>query len=241
MISERQLSEHFHSFWESHLPLLSPGFMRRFNVEDRERLRTLEGFDIRPLPMGIDVRFDLVAEMAFEITAERNLNTEHPNIPAATERAVQRIRLLEKGREVLDPSSAESTEALALEENYRHFFDTVIKGAAVQFRPVIPGFGFLNEMEADFCTSDTLFEVKAVNRNLSSADLRQTICYLVAGVGSGKYKWRNYCLFNPRRAVYFPGNVNVLLSYLSGKSALDCIDEVLASLMEREQPLEPLL
>jgi hypothetical protein len=93
-------------------------------------------------------------------------------------------------------------------------------------------------MEADFCSRLTLYEVKAVNRNLQSGDVKQVVCYLVAGYGSRQYFWTDYCIFNPRLAVVYSGKIDELLAYLSGRPPYDCVAEVLDALMEREQPLE---
>jgi hypothetical protein len=241
MISEKQLSEHFHSFWEKHFPLLTPSYVRRFNLERKDRLHAANGYVIPPLDRNPNVeRFDLVAELAFELAAQGNTNPSFKvsSLEVAIERAIRRISLLENLREIPPPSEDEIAEALAVRENYTHFFETMIRGQTIHFRPLIKGAGILDQMEADFCTTDTLFEIKAVSRNLHSIDLRQVICYLVAGIGSHQYAWENYCIFNPRRAVFYTGNIPKLLGYLSGSTASECIDEVLDSLMNREQPLE---
>ena len=77
-----------------------------------------------------------------------------------------------------------------------------------------------------------------MNRNLQSSDLRQVIVYLVAGIGSRQYSWTDYCIFNPRMAVYYKGRVDELLGYLSGRTAPEVISDVMNALMDREQPLE---
>ena len=93
-------------------------------------------------------------------------------------------------------------------------------------------------MEADFCTRNTIFEVKTVNRNLQSGDLRQLICYLVAGLGSKEYAWTDYCFFNPRLAVVYRGKVDELLGYLSGRESHEAIANTMSVLLEREEPTE---
>jgi len=93
-------------------------------------------------------------------------------------------------------------------------------------------------MEGDFCSTQTLFEVKTVNRNLEYTDLRQLVCYIVAGLGSREYVWTNYCFFNPRLAVVYMGNIEELLGYISGATTYEVVAGVLDALMEREQPIE---
>jgi hypothetical protein len=241
MISEKQLGEFFHSFWQQYFPLLDPLFVKRFNVEQKERLTTEEGFPIMPVPMGPAVeRFDLVAELAFELSQEdykKRLGGEG-DINRATERAIRRISILKGDPELSPPTTDEIAEAQALLSNYQRFFDTVLPEGVVTFRSRIKGVGVLDEMEGDFCTAKTLYEVKAVNRNLQGGDLRQVLCYLFAGIGSRQFAWANYCIFNPRWAVSYTGRIDELFAYLSGRAAPGCIIDVLDALMEREQPLE---
>lgn len=241
MISEKQLAEFFDSFWQHHFPLLNPTFVRRFNAERKERLEDSNANPVLPVPMGAEVdRFDLAAEFAFELAIEnfRARSGELADRSSAVERALRRISLLRGGVELGTLSVAEEQEADALAEVYEVFFDSIGDASAISFRPRIRGVGVLDGMEGDFCSPDTLFEVKAVNRNLQSSDLRQVLVYLVAGNASRDFHWTNYCIFNPRLAVSYSGRVDELLSYLSGRIPSDCIAEVVEALSEREQPIE---
>lgn len=241
MISEKQLAEYFHSFWQQHFPLLDTQFVKRFNVERKERLTSSNEGAILPLPMGTEVeRFDLVAELAFELSLEnykKNIGGKGDE-NEAIERTLKRMARLKGEIDIIAPSTREIIEAHALARNYGFFFETIASEGGVTFRPQIKGVGFLNEMECDFCTKKTLYEVKAVNRNIQGGDLRQVLCYLVAALGSRQYSWINYCIFNPRLAVFYHGRIDELISYLGCRTAPEVITEVLDSLMEREQPLE---
>lgn len=241
MISEKQLAESFDSFWQHHFPLLDPMFVKRFNVEQKERLTSADGSAVLPIPMGADIeRFDLVAELAFELATEsyKKRVGDVPDATGAVQRALKRITRLKGATEIPAPAANEIAEAHALLNNYECFYETVVPEGVVQFRPRIKGIGILDEMEGDFCTAKTLFEVKAVNRNVQWRDIRQVICYLVAGLGSRQYAWTEYCIFNPRLAVSYTGRIDELLGYLSGRTAPECISDFLDALMEREQPLE---
>jgi hypothetical protein len=240
VISEKQLADFFDSFWQQHFPLLNPTFVRQINSE-KERLHRPGQGAIPPVPMGQDVgRFDLAAELAFEIAQEnyRGRTRGISDRSKAVDRASKRMAAIFGIPEIPPPTPAEIAEADALAEVYDVFLTNVPAGSEITFRPRIKGAGVLDEMEADFCSPTTLFEVKAVNRNLQSGDLRQVVCYLVAGLGSRQFAWTDYCIFNPRLAVFHTGKTEELLSYISGRAAHDCIADVLDALMEREQPLE---
>ncbi|MEY2565447.1 MAG: hypothetical protein QOH88_3640 [Verrucomicrobiota bacterium] len=220
--------------------MLNASFVRRFNAEQQDRVIDTNGLPIRPVPMGKEgQRFDLVAELAFEIAAEENSvnRTGSPDLPAATKRVLTKIALLKGEPTISPPSAGEMAETNRLLTVYREFF-RMFERPEFLFKPRIMGAGILDQMEGDFCTPEVLFEVKAVNRNLLSTDLRQVICYLIAGLGSHRYSWSQYCIFNPRLAIYYSGRIDDLLTYASGKTPQDCISTVLDALMEREQPLE---
>ncbi len=240
MISEKQLAELFDSFWQQHFPLLNPTFVRQFNSE-KERLIGAGGQPVKPVKMGPDVdRFDLVAELAFEISHEkyRAKTGGTPSHATAYRRALKKMATIIGLAEIPEPSSAEIAEANSLVTVYDVFFDMVATSEEIAFRPRIKGAGVLDEMEADFCSPTTLYEVKAVNRNLKSGDLRQVVSYLVAGLASHQFAWTDYCIFNPRLAIYHTGKIEELLAYISGRTSHECIADVLDALMEREQPLE---
>jgi len=241
MISERQLSEYFPSFWKHHFPLLDTAYVKRFNAQKKKRLLGVDGLTILPVPLSENVeRFDLVSELAFEFAQESYRSSQYGGADreAAQARAESTIARLKRETDITPSSPTEIAEADALVKVYNEFFRNIAEGTPLQFRPRIRGAGILNLMEADFVSATTLYEVKAVNRNLQYGDLHQILCYLFCGLGSKEYSWANYCIFNPRQAVQYSGSVSELLGYLSGRTADECIYNILDALMEREQPLE---
>jgi hypothetical protein len=240
VISEKQLALYFHSFWQEQFPFLNSVFVRRFNYEHEKHLHSTEGAVIPPASADRYLwRADVTAELAFELIAESKgeIWKKETDFEAAAERALNRISRLHRGKQP-GFSSWETEDALTLVDNYVHFFGTILSGQKVEFRPRIKGAGILDQMEADFCTTEVLVEVKTVHRRLQSSDLRQLICYLVAGLASRRYAWKSYCIFNPRRAVYYVGQIHDLLAQLSGRPAPECISSVIGALMEGEQLFE---
>jgi hypothetical protein len=241
VISERTLAYGFESFWREQFPFLTPLFIRNFNAGKKERIVTPEGVPVRPVPMSAEVQdFDLSTEIGFEIATERYRERigQNGDEQAAVRRASSRIAALRKDAEWRDPLEADLKEGRTLAELYEFLFDSISAKEEVTFRPQIKGAGILNSMEADFCTARTLFEVKSVNRNLQSVDVRQLLCYLVAGLGSKEYAWEGYCFFNPRLAVSYTGSVNELLGYLSGQNPSDAVADTMDALMHREELIE---
>lgn len=184
-------------------------------------------------------RFDLVAELAFEMAMDEPTTGGRAtsDYVAATERALRRIAVLRREPSIPPPDGLELTEAKRLLNVYRSFL-AQFSTADIQLKPRIRGTGILDAMEADFCSPEILFEVKTVHRNLQSSDLRQVVCYLIAGLGSRQFAWIEYCIFNPRLAVFYHGRVDELLAYMSGRTPHECINSFQDALMDREQPIE---
>ena len=239
MISERQLAKDFNFLWKKHFPLQDPTFTRRFNAQTKTRLKSASGEILLPIPMGENIsQYDLVSEIAFEMAF---LEQAYPNTENLEARAInlalekiKRLRGVENPPEY--PCAEEIGESTKIVAIYRHFFETNQPIEDFVYRPAIPGIGVLDSMEADFCSSETLYEVKTVNRSIQSHDIRQLVTYLIAGLHSKKFNWSKYCIFNPRRAEIYRGSVSDLLLYLSGVQPAICIHDFSLALEQREEP-----
>ncbi|MCG3175671.1 MAG: hypothetical protein MOGMAGMI_00604 [Candidatus Omnitrophica bacterium] len=233
MISEKVLADKFNHIWASVFPMLDATFMRTFNIKNAQRIRVGKRGLVPPVHRATNVeRYDLVAELAFEGACDHFVGT-------VGGRARALVRYAKMHQQVIadEVTTAESEEASKLLSVYEKFFKAVIGKAGFKFHPFIPGTSVLDNMVADICTDMMLIEVKAVSRNLSSTDIKQMLCYLIAGQASGRYHWRQFCFFNPRRAIYYMGDSDWLISALSGKSTLDVVTQFKCALAEVEYPI----
>ncbi|HEX7722761.1 MAG TPA: hypothetical protein VF397_11430 [Pyrinomonadaceae bacterium] len=69
---------------------------------------------------------------------------------------------------------------------------------------------------ADISIGRALFEVKTVDRNLASKDIRQLIVYLALQAATGERIWSVGGFFNPRKAEYHEFVVDELIAQVSG-------------------------
>lgn len=238
MISERTLATSFASLWTEAVPLLTPAFVRTFTATYRQVIVPApfpEISEIGPEPVE---KFDLVSELAFSIaeTALRKgcgaveLSKGEAEIDTLTALAAARL-----GYHTINPLSLNSTErseSIWLAHRYESFFKYLSTDSAeIEFRPVVPGYGFLDSREADLAVGDTLYEVKTVSRNLSGSDIRQLLIYLALSNG----RWSYAGFFNPRRMHHYRVNVVELLSMISGgHSSHDAFDSIRRFLMHRD-------
>lgn len=218
MISERDISEKFSAIWKQNLPLMTPGFMRVFNEAQIMKINS------EPIPTGEDIRYDIVAEISFNLA----------HISTVEEKTVEEI-IADKNRfEKIISNTAKSIwttgnytendlklEKLEIQEiikicNNTLEFIKLVKEKDIKFEPKLKGYGFIPDLTADLSIDDTLYEIKTVNRNFKSSDLKQLFIYLALRQVSETQNWKYAGLYNPRKGTYCKFNVKSLIYNLSG-------------------------
>tara|TARA_B110000046_G_scaffold8836_1_gene8984 strand:- start:2892 stop:3314 length:423 start_codon:yes stop_codon:yes gene_type:complete len=95
-------------------------------------------------------------------------------------------------------------------------FIKITKKKKVEFKPKLKGYSFIPDLTADLSIDDTLYEIKTVNRNFKSSDLKQLFIYLALRQVSEEENWKYAGLYNPRRGTYCKFNVKSLIYNLTG-------------------------
>lgn len=250
VISERRLASGFHGFWDELLPLLTPTFVRLFNEAYRKPLNEVRGISTTAVPLGQEtIRNDFVAEAAFhlarvsyqeklELLAIINDVNLRQNIVAATTKLIDDYEG-DKTSESAPLSQPEWQEAQALAKNYEIFLHLFDNNVPIEFIPIIRGAGFLGSCQADLSIGQTLYEVKTVNRNIASKDIRQLILYLALQAATGDRRWKNAGLFNPRRAVYYEFGIDHFIFHTSGgRSTTEVFQDIVDFLSSRDTQLD---
>lgn len=97
--------------------------------------------------------------------------------------------------------------------------------------PVFPGCGFLNECEGDLLVGDTLFELKAGDRNFSIVDVRQLLVYAALNyIAGNKYEIHQMGLVNPRRCVEWKADLRVVADDLASSTPEELFHEIISFL-----------
>jgi hypothetical protein len=236
MISERQIAEKFTTIWKQHFPLLTPQFMRVFN-ESRVQMANES-----VLQKSENVRYDIVSELAFNITA-LSFEKELPVDQVLNDKDTLKKLTLETARAIwksgnysgadLVLRSEEIVECQLICDNTVEFVN-LQKNDEVTFKPVVKGYGFLTSLVADLTIDDTLYEVKTVNRNFRSSDLKQLLIYLALQQVTGTQSWKFGGLYNPRTGTYCKFNVKGLVYNLSGGKSPNEVFESLLNNLTRD-------
>ena len=225
MTTERTLAGKFPSIWKEILPVLTPNFMRLFNESHVNALTDKNGHQISPVPINKEIsRQDLVAELAVQsvkIANEKKATIVDIYSNTKTLRKAWRISqsLIDnyEGRKPtrhFNLTEDERSEALNLSLNIERFIS--LYGCDVRFSPIVRGAGVINTCQADLSIDRTLFEIKTVNRNFRSKDIKQLLIYLALDNSTAERRWTQGGLFNPRRAVWCNFEVESFVKLISG-------------------------
>ena len=247
MISERTLAKIFPSLWRNLFPFLTPSFMRIFNETYVVGIKTEQGSSISAVSIQADTnRSDLVTELAIYTTRlakERDVSVKRiysdSELLQIAWRSSQALIDKYEGRKPtveLHLTDDEKCEACALACNLRTLL-MCCKGD-IEFSPRIAGAGVIGECEADLSIGHTLFEIKTVNRNFQSKDLRQLLIYLALSSIAGEQRWSDAGLVNPRRAVWCSFSVEPFVRLISGGRSLKEVSEELLTEISRDVQLD---
>ena len=239
MISERTLMCKFPSLWKQVLPVLTPNFMRVFNNSYVVNLRDENECEVSSVPIHAEIsRMDLVAELAIQsvkFAIEKKQEVDEIFADTQSLKEVWSVsQFLIDSYEGKKPDAEfnlteeETAEALKLSRNIEKFLSRF--AGDVQFSPVISGAGAIDTCEGDLSINGTLFEIKTVNRNFRSKDIKQLLIYLVLDAARPNRRWEHGGLFNPRRAVWCSFEVDSFVKTVSrGLSVHEVLDELLSA------------
>jgi hypothetical protein len=246
MISERQFSEQFSGFWTQCLPFLTPQVVAEMNVQGNP-MPDSRGFVAKPLEPTEDTsNNDLVADTGFGIfTAAIQSGKSVYSIRNAellkqiSEGAVDRITRLRSIEGKARAKGLRGTDdAFEIATRLEDFFEAEGEDE-LKIQPRFKGCGILDSCYGDLLMGETLYEVKCVERNLRSIDIRQVLTYCALNYQSRQYEITEVCIVNPRRGISFRFGVESLAQQASGKNAAELLHQIGDFLMNFETIQHP--
>lgn len=218
MISERDISEKFSAIWKQNFPLMTPNFMRVFNEAQIKQINK------NPISNSENIRYDIVAETSFNLSEIATVEDKSVDDIIKDTNEFKRIvsetakSIWTSGNYKIEDIKLEKSELKEIQkicENSLEFIQLTKKNK-VEFKPRLKGYGFIPDLTADLSIDDTLYEIKTVNRNFKSSDLKQLFIYLALRQVSEGVNWKYAGLYNPRKGTYSKFNVKSLVYNLSG-------------------------
>lgn len=246
MISEKQFSEQFSGFWNQCLPFLTPQVIAQMNVSGTP-MPDSRGFVAKPLFATEDsANNDLVADTGFgiftaAIQAGKSVNSFQDVVllKQITESAFERIKLLRGSEAKTHMEHLRGTDdAMDIAVRLENFFENEGAGDLV-IQPRFKGCGILDSCYGDLLLGRTLYEVKCVERNLRSIDIRQVLAYCSLDYQSRQFEIEEVCIVNPRRGISFRFDVEALAQKVSGKNSAELFHQIGDFLMNFETIQRP--
>lgn len=213
MISERLFASQFSNFWRSTLPNLE-AVTRSMNLG---YVRISEPVFSKASPS----RRDLISEAGYFLFFESvRQPTEHVTVlrPRAVKCALEFLRsnVADFGTDSDELDQAEADEVDSLSGWLRNYFlaqGVSINGVVI---PKYRGHGIIGSCKGDFEFSNTLVEMKYVDRKFRSHDLRQVIVYAALRYFENGGSYEAIKIVNPLLGIEFKTDVDELIYSASG-------------------------
>jgi hypothetical protein len=243
MISEKEFANGFAGFWSEATPFLTSRLVTEVNMSGSP----LGGrrFDpwAKPLSTPADSsNNDVLAETAFGLFAEAirsrrdvlEVSADKGLLKRLENSALDRIWGLRgawsrKERSWKTNKSAPNTAAdqsIELARRLELFFKQNHHDEVVIIQPPFQGCGILNSCNGDVLAGKCLYELKTVDRNLRSSDIKQVLIYCVLNRYSRQYEIDSFTILNPRRGLEFHFDLESFSQKISGKTAAELFHEV---------------
>lgn len=247
MISEKQFASDFSGFWAETLPFLTPQAIAELNLSGT-RMGDGRREWMKPLAGSSDnTNNDVIAETAFDLFAE-SLKAETPISKLLEDTAlIQRIEENAKSRIFglrresalrTHNSQPRTVESIDLATRLEKYFEGY-SPKSIMIQPRFKGCGILDSCYGDILAKKSLCEVKMVDRNLRSADVRQVLAYCALNYRSSQYEIESVTILNPRRGLDFSFAVEELAERASGKNASELFHHITAFLSDFESIHQP--
>jgi hypothetical protein len=227
LISETAFSHGFSSTWK----VLAPAtdlFVRKLNAALRQR-------EFVPLKSSVPPdRRAFINEVAFQLFRLRSLGSElsagNDNlILAATESSRLTISRIERIplTDIAGPTDDERTDVVAQLDRLLFFFRGVSRDTGLEVAPRFPGCGIIDACVGDVRCGETLYEIKAGDRNFRSVDVRQLLVYAALNKSADGPSLRQIGLFNPRTGLSFCMNLDDVCLEVSGTTSEELLTELI--------------
>lgn len=228
MIGATRFASAYGSFWRNVTPTIDL-FVRKINIELYERVEAPCDYQVDPS------RSALVAETAFALfDIYSQLENDKSQfferfLQKATAEARRRLARLNAENIDDDLNQNELNAANELFSRLRSYFVTH-HGNKLVVRPSFPGCGFVDRSEGDVIYDEALFEIKAVDRNFRSVDIKQLITYAALDYQSGSQPFQEIGIYNPRRGTEFEMGLDDVCLEVSGLSMVELLEIVAYSI-----------
>lgn len=223
LITVTELSRNYASVWNRTFPFISK-LVRKANLQ-------IETFDEHIVSKVDPSRRALINEIAFrmfEKSQELKVNQiDESLIEALVVQACKYIAGLEKAGSVSPPDNNEKNEAVLICKRTKQFFEEHEPHAGLIVSPRFTGCGVISTCFGDVLTANTLYEIKAGEREFRVYDIKQLLAYSTLNYSEHNESIKYIALLNPRLGNYVKLNLKESVEISSGKAAADAFLELI--------------
>ncbi|MFH2059244.1 MAG: hypothetical protein ABIJ59_10110 [Pseudomonadota bacterium] len=206
MISATTFSRGYSSFWQEVAPWLNSYVVNINNIELTRIGHPIDSLD-KPEHRAINNLTSFIQFMN-----EKNKDSNPDNFESS----------LSKSLSVLKHLSKETMESYSFNDFDKTVITNQVKNLhkaypyAGDFNPVFPGYSLILESEGDIIVPETLVEIKAADRKVSSGDIKQVLTYVILNHLSKEPRTLlNIELYNPRHGNQYSIKIDDLCSNIS--------------------------
>lgn len=231
MISERQLSNGYASFWRDVTPMID-SFWRS------ENLRVTRLWE--PIQSDSD-RYSraFINELAFELFAvsvevgQLKSPAFGTSIDYSSSKVLSYLSRFKDNSSEIEVTHEKQSEAIRLATRLCAFFFER-EHLVLTVRPQFSGCGVLMNAEGDVIGGEALFEIKAGQRAFKVSDLKQALIYCALNRLRPIQSIREIALLNPRVGIYWYYNLDSCCHAISGKSSPELLNDITNFVSEPE-------
>lgn len=223
LITVTELSRNYASVWNRTFPFISK-LVRKANLQTKT-------FDEHILSKTDSSRRALVNEIGFRMFEKaRELKIDELNdslIEGLTVLACKYIAGLEKVVSIAPPDGDEKKEAILIYLRTKKFFEEYEPHTDLIVSPMFTGCGVISPCFGDVLSSDTLYEIKAGEREFRVSDIKQLLVYSTLNFSQHKENIKYVALLNPRLGNFVKLSLKESVEIASGKAAADAFYELI--------------
>ncbi len=226
MITVTELSRNYASVWKRTFPFLSR-IVRKSNLQ-KESFKDQIISDVEPSRRALvnEFGFRLFAKM-HELQISNIGNIDETTIENISEKTCKYIAGLERSKSIDKPNEVERKEAILIANRTWQFFNDYIKHSNLVVSPEFTGCGMVSSCFGDVLSGDTLYEIKAGDREFRVSDLKQLFVYTTLNFANHDETIKYIALINPRLGDFVKMGIKESVEIASGKAAADAFYEII--------------
>lgn len=226
MITVTELSRNYASVWKRTFPFIRK-LVRKSNLQ-KETFEDQIVSDVEASRRALvnELGFRLF-EKAHELQINSIGNINESTIESISEKTCKYIAGLERSESIDKPNGVERNEAILIANRTWKFFNDYEKHSNLVISPEFTGCGMVSSCFGDVLSSDTLYEIKAGDREFRVSDLKQLLVYSTLNFANHDETIRYIALINPRLGNFVKLPINESVEMASGKDTVNAFYELI--------------